>query len=87
MPAWQRIKKNYDMLCVACHQADGTGSQALGAPNLTDNIWLYGSDPQTIKKTITEGRNGNMPAHENLLSEDRRRLLAAYVLSLSNKEL
>lgn len=80
-------KKNFDMLCVACHQADGTGNQALGAPNLTDNIWLYGSDPQSIKKTITEGRNGNMPAHENLLSEDRRRLLAAYVLSLSNQEL
>lgn len=80
-------KVNYDMLCVACHQADGTGNQALGAPNLTDNIWLYGSDPQTLKTTITEGRNGSMPAHENLLSEDRRRLLAAYVLSLSNEQL
>ena len=79
-------KKSYDMLCVACHMADGTGNQALGAPNLTDNIWLYGGDPQTIKQTITEGRTGNMPAHENLLSEDRRRLLAAYVLSLSHQE-
>jgi cytochrome c oxidase cbb3-type subunit 3 len=76
-------KKSFDMLCVACHQADGTGNQALGAPNLTDDIWLYGSDPQTIKETLTAGRNGNMPAHENLLSEDRRRLLAAYVLSLN----
>lgn len=79
----QKGKKHFDMLCVACHQADGTGNQALGAPNLTDDIWLYGSDPQSIKQTITQGRNGNMPAHENLLSEDRRRLLAAYVLSLS----
>jgi cytochrome c oxidase cbb3-type subunit 3 len=78
-------KKNFDMLCVACHQADGTGNQALGAPNLADNIWLYGSDPQEIKKTIVEGRNGNMPAQENLLSEDRQRLLAAYVLSLSDQ--
>jgi cytochrome c oxidase cbb3-type subunit 3 len=77
-------KKNFDMLCVACHGVDGTGNQALGSPNLTNDIWLYGGDPTTIRETITVGRNGNMPAHENLLSEDRRRLIAAYVLSLSN---
>lgn len=77
-------KKNFDMLCVACHGVDGTGNQALGSPNLTDDIWLYGGDPSTIRQSMTEGRNGNMPAHENLLSEDRRRLIAAYVLSLSN---
>jgi cytochrome c oxidase cbb3-type subunit 3 len=77
-------KKNFDMLCVACHGVDGTGNQALGSPNLTNDIWLYGGDPTTIRETVTVGRNGNMPAHENLLSEDRRRLIAAYVLSLSN---
>ena len=76
-------KKNFDMLCVACHGADGSGNQALGSPRLNDDIWLYGGEPETIRKTITEGRNGNMPAHEALLSEDRRRLLAAYVLGLS----
>jgi len=76
-------KKNFDMLCVACHGADGSGNQALGAPRLNDQIWLYGGEPETIRKTITEGRNGNMPAHKDLLSEDRRRLLTAYVLSLS----
>jgi cytochrome c oxidase cbb3-type subunit 3 len=76
-------KKSFDMLCVACHGVDGSGNQALGSPRLNDDIWLYGGEPETIRKTITEGRNGNMPAHENLLSEDRRRLLAAYVLSLS----
>jgi cytochrome c oxidase cbb3-type subunit 3 len=70
-------------LCAACHGMDATGNQALGAPNLTDDIWLYGGDTETIAETVTHGRNGNMPAHENLLSEDRRRLLAAYVLSLS----
>ncbi len=78
-----RGKKNYDMLCIACHNVDGSGNQALGAPRLNDDIWLYGGDPETIRKTIIEGRNGNMPAHEDLLSEDRRRLIAAYVLSLS----
>jgi cytochrome c oxidase cbb3-type subunit 3 len=76
-------KKNFDMLCVACHGVDGSGNQALGAPRLNDDIWLYGGETETIKKTVTEGRNGNMPVHKNLLSEDRRRLIAAYVLSLS----
>ena len=76
-------KKNFDMLCVACHGPDGGGNQALGSPRLNDQIWLYGGEPETIRKTITEGRNGNMPAHQDLLSEDRRRLIAAYVLSLS----
>ena len=76
-------KKNFDMLCVACHGPDGSGNQALGAPRLNDQIWLYGGEPETIRKTITEGRNGNMPAHKDLLSEDRRRLITAYVLSLS----
>ena len=76
-------KKNFDMLCVACHGLDGSGNQALGAPRLNDQIWLYGGEPETIRKTLTEGRNGNMPAHKDLLSEDRRRLITAYVLSLS----
>ena len=76
-------KKNFDMLCVACHGTDGSGNQALGSPRLNDDIWLYGGEPETIRKTVAEGRNGNMPAHETLLSEDRQRLIAAYVLSLS----
>lgn len=76
-------KKNFDMLCVACHGPDGSGNQALGAPRLNDEIWLYGGDPATIRETLTKGRNGNMPAHKDLLSEDRQRLIAAYVLSLS----
>jgi cytochrome c oxidase cbb3-type subunit 3 len=76
-------KKNFDMLCVACHGPEGDGNQALGAPRLNDDIWLYGGDPATIRETLIKGRNGNMPAFNDLLSEDRRRLLAAYVLSLS----
>ena len=76
-------KKNYDMLCVACHGPEGDGNQALGSPRLNDDIWLYGGDPATIRETLIKGRNGNMPAFKDLLSEDRRRLLTAYVLSLS----
>jgi cytochrome c oxidase cbb3-type subunit 3 len=79
----QRGKKNFDILCVACHGLDGSGNQALGAPRLNDDIWLYGGDPTTIRATITGGRNGNMPAHKDLLTDDQRRLLTAYVLSLS----
>jgi cytochrome c oxidase cbb3-type subunit 3 len=78
-------KTRFNMLCVACHGPDGSGNQALGAPNLTDNIWLYGGNPENIIETIRLGRNGNMPSHENLLNEDRRRLLAAYVASLADE--
>ena len=76
-------KKSFDMLCVACHMPDGSGNQALGAPRLNDNIWLYGGEPETIKETLLNGRNGNMPSFKDTLSEDRRRLVTAYVLSLS----
>jgi cytochrome c oxidase cbb3-type subunit 3 len=73
----------YMTLCIACHGPDGSGMQALGAPNLTDDIWLYGSSPQQIRKTIVEGRTGAMPAHGHLIGPDRARVLAAYVYSLS----
>ena len=70
------------VMCAACHGPDGKGNTALGAPNLTDDIWLYGGSPETLRKTLTGGRNGQMPAHE-WLGEDKIRLLAAYVYSLS----
>jgi cytochrome c oxidase cbb3-type subunit 3 len=76
-------KGRYDMVCVACHGPDGTGNTLLGAPNLTDDVWLYGGSAETIAATVNNGRNGMMPSHEALLNEDRRRILAAYVLSLS----
>lgn len=76
-------KKNFDMLCVACHGIDGSGNQALGAPRLNDQIWLYGGEPETIRETLTKGRNGKMPIFKDTLSEDQRRLITAYVLSLS----
>ncbi|EIJ36617.1 cytochrome-c oxidase, cbb3-type subunit III [Thiothrix nivea] len=70
--------------CIACHGVDGKGNQALGAPNLTDNTWLYGSSAETIKETIANGRNGQMPAHADFLGTDKVHLLAAYVYGLSN---
>jgi cytochrome c oxidase cbb3-type subunit 3 len=54
-----------------------------GAPNLTDDIWLHGSGDNAIRTTITNGRNSVMPAHGDLLGENRSKILAAYVSSLS----
>jgi cytochrome c oxidase cbb3-type subunit 3 len=56
-----------------------------GAPNLTDDIWLYGSSMAAVRSTITEGRNGVMPSHGELLGENRTKILAAYVASLSQQ--
>lgn len=70
-------------LCGACHTPAGTGNQLLGAPNLTDDIWLYGSSADDIRTTISEGRYGVMPAHGDLLGENRTKILAAYIASLS----
>jgi len=73
-------------LCSACHGVDGTGNPLFGAPNLTDAIWLYGSSDATVRTTITDGRNGVMPAHGELLGENKTKILAAYVKSLSNPQ-
>ncbi|MCK0105349.1 cytochrome-c oxidase, cbb3-type subunit III [Marinobacter sp. S0848L] len=70
--------------CTACHGADGTGMQAVGAPNLTDNIWLYGSTYEWIKETVVNGRQNQMPAQQGRLTDDQIHILAAYVYSLSN---
>ena len=75
--------EKYQMLCVACHGADGTGNQALGAPNLTDSIWLYGGSGKQVMETIAKGRMGVMPPHRDFLGEDKVHLLAAYIYSLS----
>lgn len=80
-----RAKPQFQALCTACHTADGTGMHALGAPNLTDDIWLYGGSFEKVAHTIRTGRNGVMPAHKNILSEDKIHLISAYVYSLSNK--
>ncbi len=71
--------------CIGCHGADGTGMQALGAPNLTDKVWLYGSSEATIIETITNGRQNKMPAWKEFLGDAKVHLLSAYVLSVSAK--
>ena len=69
--------------CAACHGAEGRGNPQLGAPNLTDETWLYGSSEATIAETILQGRRSVMPAHREFLGEQRAHILAGYVYGLS----
>ena len=75
--------KNRFMVCAACHGMDGKGNQALGAPNLTDNVWLYGGTVPAVTQTLNYGRNGVMPAFNETLGENKVHVVAAYVYSLS----
>jgi len=74
---------HFQTLCSACHGMDGKGNPLLGAPNLTDEIWLYGGDAATLKQTLMYGRNGQMPAWGDKLGEQRVKLLAAYATKLA----
>jgi cytochrome c oxidase cbb3-type subunit 3 len=77
-------KEIFKTQCVACHGPDGKGNQTIGAPNLTDHIWLYGGSPRVVEQTIANGRQGRMPAHKEFLGENKVHVLAAYVYSLSH---
>jgi cytochrome c oxidase cbb3-type subunit 3 len=72
--------------CVSCHGTDGKGLREFGAPNLTDNIWLYGGDAATIKQTIRYSRQGVMPRWNDKLDAATIKMLAAYVHSLGGGE-
>jgi cytochrome c oxidase cbb3-type subunit 3 len=76
---------HFQTVCIACHGPDGKGMAAVGAPNLTDGIWLYSGDAAAIREAVTKGRNNQMPAFGERLGEQRVRLLAAYVLKLSGQ--
>lgn len=82
----ERGAATYASVCAACHMPDGTGNQALGAPNLTNDIWLYQAPGQSVadsvRQTLRNGRNGHMPAQEAYIGEERVHLVAAYVYSL-----
>jgi cytochrome c oxidase cbb3-type subunit 3 len=81
----EKGKEKYDIFCVACHGPTGTGNTALGAPNLTDDIWLYGGSLTRISQSIANGRNGQMPAQGEFLGEAKIHLLTAYVYGLSQE--
>ena len=76
----------FQQQCASCHGADGKGGREFGAPNLTDDIWLYGGDKATLQKTIFYGRNGVMPFWKGRLKDDTIRQLTIYVHSLGGGE-
>ena len=69
--------------CAACHGPEGKGNPALGAPNLTDNVWLHGWGEEAIVRMITQGKTNVMPAHAERFSPEQLNVLAAYVWGLS----
>jgi cytochrome c oxidase cbb3-type subunit III len=71
--------------CAACHGADGKGLSAIGAPNLTDGIWLHGWGEEAIVRAVNNGINNAMPGQAALLNPDQINVLAAYVWGMSNK--
>ena len=79
-------KAKFATICSACHGPDGRGSQQLGAPNLTDQIWLNGGSVVAVRESIANGRHAEMPAHLERLGQTRVNLLAAYVVSLGGAE-
>ncbi|RZI70033.1 MAG: cytochrome-c oxidase, cbb3-type subunit III [Variovorax sp.] len=70
--------------CAACHGIGGVGNQALGAPNLSDKIWLHGYGETTIVQMINSGKHSEMPPQEGRLTEAQIRMLASYVWGFSN---
>ncbi|MCW5636859.1 MAG: cytochrome-c oxidase, cbb3-type subunit III [Rubrivivax sp.] len=71
--------------CAACHGPEGKGNKVLGAPNLTDKVWLYGWGEQAIVEAITQGRAGVMPPQGKLLTPEQVHVLAAYTWGLSRQ--
>lgn len=79
-------KKVFADNCTTCHGPGGNGNRELGAPNLTDKIWLYGSDKEAIMQGLQNGRGGVMPAWQGRLSEPLIKALVVYVYSFGGGE-
>jgi cytochrome c oxidase cbb3-type subunit 3 len=78
----EKGEKVFQTYCVACHGPDAKGNPAMGAPNLTNGVWLYGGSAEQIAHSLRAGRNGMMPSFKDTLSEDKIHLLTAYVYGL-----
>jgi cytochrome c oxidase cbb3-type subunit 3 len=76
-------KARFNTICVACHGIDAKGNKAMGSPNLTDDVWLFGGSAEDIEFGLRNGRMGKMPAWADILGEQRAHLVATYVYSLS----
>ena len=71
--------------CASCHGMDGKGNQAIGAPNLSDKVWLHGWGEEAIVAMINNGKTNQMPAQKDRLTDSQIHVLTAYVWGLSNK--
>jgi cytochrome c oxidase cbb3-type subunit 3 len=78
-------KTRFDTMCAGCHGIDGKGMAALGAPDLTDDDWLYGSDLASVMSSIRDGRSGEMPAWRGRLGDDEARAVAAWLYAQRKK--
>jgi cytochrome c oxidase cbb3-type subunit 3 len=78
-----QLGKEKFVVCAACHGPDGKGNPALGAPNLSDKIWLHGWGEAAVVAMVTNGKTNVMPAQGRLLTPDQIHVLAAYVWNLS----
>jgi cytochrome c oxidase cbb3-type subunit 3 len=83
--AAQRAAPQFETLCATCHGPDGKGNPLFGAPDLTNDVWLYGGDADSLATTLKNGRNGQMPAFTTVLGDARADLVAAYVTGLKRQ--
>lgn len=79
----ERGSKQFAITCAACHGPDARGNPMIGAPNLSDDIWLHGGSVEQVRNTILFGRKSRMPAHRDLLTPDEIQVVASYVHGLS----
>ena len=84
-PVKAELGKGRFAVCSACHGPDGKGNQALGAPNLTDKVWLHGGGLQAVVAMINNGKDNMMPAWGGKLTDGQIHVLASYVLGLSQR--
>lgn len=82
---WAQLGKSQFASCAACHGPEGKGNHALGAPNLTDKVWLHGWGEQAIVQIINQGKVNVMPPQDALLTPEQVHVLAAYVWGLSQR--
>ena len=81
----EKGEQHFKTYCFVCHGMDGKGQAMFGAPDLTNEIWLYGNSKRRIQHVIQNGRNGEMPAFKNRLSADKIHILSAYVKSIGKE--
>lgn len=82
---WAQLGQPKFATCAACHGPEGKGNQMLGAPNLTDKIWLHGWGEEAITRVVNQGINNVMPPQGSRLTEEQVHVLAGYVWSLSQR--